>query len=80
MKGYSTYRSSEPLCASPSSWRDGDSIEEKLDKNILRLSDLKNEMKKTKEYFDNIFQSRMLYIFFLIFIHYSFILFYFFFD
>ena len=57
MKGYGPYSLSDPSFAIPNSWRDGDSIEIKLEIFLCKLNDLTNEFKKSKENFDNLFQT-----------------------
>ena len=57
MKGYSAYCAAEPAYAIPNSWKEGDPIDVKLEKYLTKLNDLKNEFRKSKENFDNLFQT-----------------------
>ena len=57
MKGYSLYSVSDPSFLIPNSWRDGDSIDVKFEKYITKLNDLAIEFAKSKENFDNLFQT-----------------------
>jgi hypothetical protein len=57
MKGYSSYCVSEPSFGIPNSWREGDSIDVKLEKYLTKLNDLTFEFKKSKENFDTLFQT-----------------------
>ena len=59
LKGSSLYKYSEPEYCIPSSWREGDSIEEKLERKLCKLNELNNDMKKSKEEFELIIQNGM---------------------